>query len=114
MRWFEVEGTFLTEIMSIFKRGTFIEGSANLLHSISDYFWATSHLHIVAIFKKKRHKQDGTMKLRGELGYLPKTPDHQTKYVTPQFSQFFIPSYPLVYTVACFWAGAVTLLIPGT
>ena len=52
MRWFEVEGTFLAVIMSIFKRDTFIEGSANLLHSISDHFRATSHLHIVAIFKK--------------------------------------------------------------
>ena len=77
-----------------------VEGSANLLHSISDHFRATSHLHIVAIFKKKRHKQDGKMKLHGESGYLPKTPDHQTKYVTPQFSQFFIPSYPLLFILS--------------
>ena len=66
------------------------------MKNILELILATSHLHIVAIFKKKRHKQDGMMKLRGESGYLPKTPDHQTKYVTPQFSQFFIPSYPLV------------------
>ena len=54
MKWFQVEGTFLAVIMSIFKRDTFIESSANLLHSISNHFQATSHLHIVAIFKKKR------------------------------------------------------------
>ena len=35
-------------------------------------------------------------KLREESGQLPKTSDHQTKFVDPQKFDFFIPSYPLL------------------
>ena len=34
-------------------------------------------------------------KLCGESGKLPKTSDHQPKFVDPQKFDFFIPSYPL-------------------
>ena len=35
-------------------------------------------------------------KLCKESGKLPKTSDHQTKFVDPQKFDFFIPSYPLL------------------
>ena len=46
---------------------------------------------------RQNDKQDTMLKVPAGSGYLPKTPDQQTKFVAIPFSQFISLSYPSAY-----------------